>query len=1740
MFGQLRKGSSGLERKLGIFVFLIVLFMFSLFVGEETKSVSIQKDSFAPFNGSGLAHAHIEPSTESVPVATKPIPDTVYRVTLVTGDIVIATDLSEEQKSVSIIPADPTKMGQGFQAFETPKGTYVIPSDVNLDKLDIELFNIDYLISEGYHNMANLPVIVSTAGISDQVTQPIEKGLWNSKGSVRSSFPRLSALAVQLPLHTIKDSIQILLNRADVEKIWLDRRVHVSLSESVPLIGTSELWVTGYNGTGIEIAILDTGIDETHPDLDDLDDDSNTVDPKVIRAVDFTDDLTTDDLYGHGTHCAGIAAGTGAASGGIIKGVAPGAWLWNVKVLNQYGWGQWSWVISGIEYAAYGPDGIANTGDEADIISMSLGGAPTDGTDPVSLAVDAAVDAGVVVVIAAGNDWDYFRIDSPGVARKVITVGASDKYDKIAYFSSKGPTIDFRVKPDVLAPGLGINSSVPNNLFGTYYQSKSGTSMATPHVAGAAALMLHKGVPSGWSAPQYVKDVFISTAVDLGYDVYTQGGGRIYVPSAAYTQILVDPATVSFGFYLKDTLDNATLTFYNLNETSSRALTLSVTVYDTFTGTPVDCASFNTTIVNIDPSSYAPVLLTINTTVPKSVYSGKVIANIDTGETIHVIFGFTILNELTVTKVDMTGAPAAYDYVHIIGDPGFPEWTSVWLDEYGNTTFYVTDGTYHIISTGQDYDIDSTIYTIAENVSITTDTLIYLDERNTVPIDFNTNKPDQIIAEKTASLFYEGEQRSIWFMDIRQYPTSALAYVSPTSIDTGFTYGYYPEAYYNSSDPGTIDTPEWHKLLFTLENVTGDTTFVADYDVLVQRTTDYKVAMRPDVAVRAQHVHDSIAWGSVTYVWRMNAPQSRVEWLSPEPARYRGWYSKWYPQWDWDFETPTRSYPPGAETYIAFGEHPFTSGADMYVGTEYFNIWGSISEDTFGNTFANFTRNVSGNLTVIQNDVEVYHTEIWDRFWESISFSGTPVFTVIIEGSSDLNLSTSTYTELRFIANRMQDYQPPRVTMRPTGSSLLGTVSPGEVLVNVTVSDEGLVSSVGLEYSLDDGATWTNTVEVVTFDDTYQFSLNILSGMHAYVSLRVNATDSVGNSISQTAIRGFYTHTPTTIDNYDGLWHTQDFIINLTANDDLIGVAETYYKINDGPTKSVSIDGYPLLTIESANNALEYWSVNNVGNEELPHKILTGIKLDKTTPTGSITINNGEAYTTPTSVTLTLTATDDTSGVYQVRYSNDGVWDTEPWELPSQNKSWTLTSDDGTKTVYYQIKDNAGLVSIMYSDLIILDTAPPTGSITINEQATYTTTTTVTLTLSTTDATSGIAEMRFSNDNTTYTDWGSYASLQSWNLQDGDGAKTVYVQFRDHAGLISTYSDTIILDTTPPTGSVTVAESATYTNSTSVTLTLSANDITSGVHQTRFSNDNITWTLWEAYSASKAWAFTAGDGTKTVYVQFIDNAGLISSCQDTITLDTTRPKANAGIDQTVAEDLRVTFNGSASWDENGITSYMWTFTDVTLQTLIGVTPTYNFITPSTYIITLTVEDAAGNTATDTVTITVLLDTDGDGIGNNADTDDDNDRVPDATDAFPLDSTESVDTDGDGVGNNADTDDDNDGVPDVDDAFPLDASESVDTDGDAVGNNADLDDDNDGMPDTWETENGLNPLDAADASLDPDGDGLTNLQEYQRDTNPNVSDAQAFPWWILGAIAGIAVIGIALGTFFLRRRKSVKS
>jgi hypothetical protein len=198
-----------------------------------------------------------------------------------------------------------------------------------------------------------------------------------------------------------------------------------------------------------------------------------------------------------------------------------------------------------------------------------------------------------------------------------------------------------------------------------------------------------------------------------------------------------------------------------------------------------------------------------------------------------------------------------------------------------------------------------------------------------------------------------------------------------------------------------------------------------------------------------------------------------------------------------------------------------------------------------------------------------------------------------------------------------------------------------------------------------------------------------------------------------------------------------------------------------------------------------------------------------------------------------------------------------------------------------------GYSTYVLVDLATWENSPPTGSILINSGAAYTTSLPVTLTLSATDDSGAVSSMRFSNDGASWSSWEGYSTSKSWTLNSGDGLKTVYVQFKDGAGNASaSYSDTIILDSTPPSGSVDINGGAAHATNVSVALTLSASDSGSGVSQMRFSNDGASWSSWENYGTSKSWTLIGGDGLKTVSAQFKDLAGNLSAtATDTIILE---------------------------------------------------------------------------------------------------------------------------------------------------------------------------------------------------------------------------------------------------------------
>ena len=276
-------------------------------------------------------------------------------------------------------------------------------------------------------------------------------------------------------------------------------------------------------------------------------------------------------------------------------------------------------------------------------------------------------------------------------------------------------------------------------------------------------------------------------------------------------------------------------------------------------------------------------------------------------------------------------------------------------------------------------------------------------------------------------------------------------------------------------------------------------------------------------------------------------------------------------------------------------------------------------------------------------------------------------------------------------------------------------------------------------------------------------------------------------------------------------------------------------------------------------------------------------------PTGgtlAIAGNTGadSGYTKTIAVTLTTSAT----GAAQMAFRNgtSGSWSTpQPY---ASGASWTLAGGDGSKTVEVEYLDAAGY-PLVASQTITLDATAPTGNFAVDSGAAYTTSRGVSLT----NAVTGAVQMRYSVDGgSTWSSWTSYATSGSSTLTSGDGSKTVDAQFRDAADNVLSLSQSIALDTTAPTGTVSINGGVAYTNSTAATLTVSAADSGSGVAKMRFSNDSTTLSAkpWTNYATSTSWPLTSGNGVKTVYVQFQDAAGNPSAVSSaTITLDTTLP-----------------------------------------------------------------------------------------------------------------------------------------------------------------------------------------------------------------------------------------------------------
>ncbi|GII62522.1 serine protease [Sphaerisporangium krabiense] len=439
-------------------------------------------------------------------------------VTLITGDRVTVSGAKGGPRAYQVAPGAGRKVS--FSIREIAGHTYVVPSDaaalVGRGLVDRRLFDVTQLLNWKYDDAHRADIPIMTQGGAAPKAARAGRAM-DAAGLSAARVPKAQAASVWKDLKPAAGARSL---TAGVTKLWLDGKLSFSLDKSVPQIGAPEAWAKGLTGKGVTVAVLDSGFDPDHPDLKGV----------ISQSANFSDEPNTDDLVGHGTHVASIVAGSGQASGGKYKGVAPDAKIAFGKVGGEYGIDE-SDLIAGMEWAA--------TEVKARAVNVSIGGPDGRDLDPVEQAVNTlSEETGTLFVIAAGNDGPR-SIGSPGSADAALTVGAVDKNDALADFSSQGPRVgDGAVKPDITAPGVDITAANAGGAPANPYAAHSGTSMATPHVVGAAAILAQRH--PDWNGARLKAALISSAKPREGLNPYQQGAGRVDVARAVTQTVVAD------------------------------------------------------------------------------------------------------------------------------------------------------------------------------------------------------------------------------------------------------------------------------------------------------------------------------------------------------------------------------------------------------------------------------------------------------------------------------------------------------------------------------------------------------------------------------------------------------------------------------------------------------------------------------------------------------------------------------------------------------------------------------------------------------------------------------------------------------------------------------------------------------------------------------------------------------------------------------------------------------------------------------------------------------------------------------------------------------------------------------------------------------------------------------------------------------------------------------------------------
>ncbi|MFF7144298.1 S8 family peptidase [Streptomyces nodosus] len=671
-------------------------------------------------------------------------------VTLLTGDKVLVTTDTSGHSSAAVLPREDGTQPMA-QTYQMGKDLYVYPEDASQaiaeGKVDEQLFNVTGLIRQGYDDAHTdtLPLIatyqngVDVARAAPAAPRGAERGL---------SLPAVDGVALKADKASAAAFWQDVTDTrsrsaSTLKKLWLDGKVEATLDRSTKQVHAPEAWAEGYDGKDTKVAVLDTGVDAEHPDLVD----------RIAASKNFTDSKTTDDRVGHGTHTASTVGGSGAASDGLKKGVAPGTSLLIGKVLNDSGSGMDSWIIAGMQWAV---------DQQADVVSMSLGNpAIGDCTDPLAQATkELSKNAHTLFVVAAGNSGSGTEtVTSPGCVPGVLTVGAVDRDDTTAWFSSRGPVaVTHALKPEIAAPGVDISAANAGGRGIYAYQTMSGTSMATPHVAGAAAVV--RQAHPDWTAQQ-IKAALVSSARTGGKvgGVDETGGGVLDVYSAVHEKVLSTPAVQAGSYNWPQDASDRTTVQVPFTNTSGSNVSLGLKVSDVQGN---DGSDVNSGIMKLQESKVTvpagatvqvPLRIDPTTHLKAGQYgavTGRILA---TGGGVHVSVPVTLYVQpetvtLRVKVIDRNGKPAtgasSLDLVSLDINKGERRSNNGSTDQM----YSVRPGDYALSSFVASYNASNAAESISylgnPQLQITRDTTVVLDARKAHQLSLRTDHPSTV------------------------------------------------------------------------------------------------------------------------------------------------------------------------------------------------------------------------------------------------------------------------------------------------------------------------------------------------------------------------------------------------------------------------------------------------------------------------------------------------------------------------------------------------------------------------------------------------------------------------------------------------------------------------------------------------------------------------------------------------------------------------------------------------------------------------------------------------------------------------------------------------------------------------------------------------------------------------------------------------------------------------------------